>query len=108
MVCSVGVEPPFFAPLSMIATRGVIVDNGAKKGGSTPTLQTIRKTPGLEDLWQLHYSEEGGPANNVEAAHIANVQGPDVGNYFKVSVDADGSFDVLNSRTGAVKKYPAK
>jgi competence protein ComEC len=90
-----------------ITPRVAIMDNGAKKGGSTPTLQTIRKTPGLEDLWQLHYSEEGGPANNVEAAHIANVQGPDAGNYFKVTAFGNGSLEVLNSRTGAVKKYPA-
>lgn len=91
-----------------ITPRVDIMDNGATKGGSTPTLETVRKTPGLEDLWQLHYSEEGGPANNVEAARIANLQGPDAGNYFKVSADPDGSFEVLNSRTGEVKKYPAK
>jgi competence protein ComEC len=91
-----------------ITPRVAIMDNGAKKGGSTSTLQIINKTPGLEDLWMLHYSEEGGPANNVNAARIANVQGPDVGNYFKVSVDPNGGFEVLNSRTGAVKKYPAK
>jgi competence protein ComEC len=91
-----------------ITPRVAIMDNGAKKGGSTSTLQIINKTPGLEDLWMLHYSEEGGAANNVDAARIANVQGPDAGNYFKVSVSADGGFEVLNSRTGAVKKYSAK
>jgi competence protein ComEC len=91
-----------------IAPRVAIMDNGAKKGGSTSTLKIINKTPGLEDLWTLHYSEEGGAANNVDAARIANIQGPDAGNYFKVSAYGDGSFDVFNSRTGATKKYAVK
>ena len=91
-----------------ITPRVAIMDNGAEKGGSTSTLQIINKTPGLEDLWMLHYSEEGGPANNVDAARIANLHGPDAGNYFKVTAYGDGSFEVFNSRTGATKKYPAK
>ena len=91
-----------------ITPRVDIMDNGAKKGGSTSTLQTINKTPGLEDLWMLHYSEEGGPANNVDAARIANIQGPDAGNYFKVTAYRNGALEVFNSRTGATKKYPAK
>jgi len=91
-----------------ITPRVAIMDNGAKKGGSTSTLKIINKTPGLEDLWMLHYSEEGGPANNVDAARIANVQGPDAGNYFRVAAYGDGALDVFNSRTGATKKYPAK
>jgi beta-lactamase superfamily II metal-dependent hydrolase len=91
-----------------ITPRVAIMDNGAKKGGSTSTLKIINKTPGLEDLWMLHYSEEGGPANNVDAARIANVQGPDAGNYFKVTAYGDGALDVFNSRTGATKKYAAK
>jgi beta-lactamase superfamily II metal-dependent hydrolase len=91
-----------------ITPRVAIMDNGAKKGGSTSTLQIINKTPGLEDLWMLHYSEEGGPTNNVDATRIANVQGPDAGNYFKVTAYGDGALDVFNSRTGDSKKYPAK
>jgi beta-lactamase superfamily II metal-dependent hydrolase len=91
-----------------ITPRVDIMDNGAAKGGSTPTLKTINKTPGLEDLWMLHYSEEGGPENNVDAARIANVHGPDTGNYFKVTAYGDGAMEVFNSRTGATKKYPAK
>lgn len=88
-----------------ITPRVAIMDNGAKKGGSTPTLKTIRKTPGLEDLWQLHYSDEGGAANNVDAARIANLQGPDSGYFLKASVYRDGEIDVLNARTGERKKY---
>jgi competence protein ComEC len=91
-----------------IAPRVAIMDNGAKKGGSPSAWDVIEKAPGLEDLWQLHYSEEGGDAHNVAAAFVANLQGPDAGNYLKVTASVDGSFEVFNSRTRETKKYAAK
>lgn len=90
-----------------IAPRVAIMDNGAKKGGSPPTWEIIEKSPGLEALWQLHYSEEGGDAHNVATEFIANPQGPDGGNYLKLTAVADGSFEVFNSRTKAIKQYKA-
>jgi len=93
------------ALVDTIAPRVAIMDNGAKKGGSPPVWDTIQKAPGLEDLWQLHYSEEGGPTHNVDAARIANPQGPDAGNYLKVTVYANGRLAVLNARSGEVKEY---
>lgn len=85
-----------------------IMDNGAKKGGSPSSWDVIHNTPGLVDLWQLHYSEEGAAQHNVAAANIANVQGPDQGNYIKLTAWLDGHFEVFNSRTGATKTYRAK
>ena len=87
--------------------RVAIMDNGAKKGGSTPVLKTIKSAPGLETLWQLHYSEEGGEANNTAAEHIANPQGPDAGHSLELVADPRGGFEVVNERTGMAKKYPA-
>lgn len=91
-----------------IAPRVAIMDNGAKKGGTPSVLDTIKKSPGLENLWQLHYSEEGGEGHNVPADFIANLQGPDKGNYFKLTAWPDGKFEVFNSRTEQTKSYPAK
>ncbi len=91
-----------------ITPRVAIMDNGAKKGGSPAAWEVIEKSPGLEDLWQLHYSEEGGDAHNVAAPFLANLQGPDAGNYLKVTASMDGSFEVFNSRTRETKKYEAK
>jgi competence protein ComEC len=96
------------ALVDAVSPRLAIMDNGAKKGGSPSVLDTVQNAPGLEDLWQLHYSEEGGPAHNVEAAHIANLQGPDTGNYIKVTALPTGELDVFNGRTGALKKYLPK
>jgi competence protein ComEC len=91
-----------------ITPRVAIMDNGAKKGGSPVAWDVIEKAPGLEDLWQLHYSEEGGEAHNVAASFVANLQGPDAGNYLKVTAAVDGSFAVFNSRTRETKKYAAR
>jgi len=88
--------------------RVAIMDNGETKGGSTPTLITVATSPGLETAWQLHYSVEGGAQHNTAAAYIANVQGVDGGHYLELTGSKDGSFDVLNSRTGATKHYAAK
>jgi competence protein ComEC len=88
-----------------IAPRVAIMDNGAKKGGTPSVWDIIEKSPGLEDLWQLHFSEEGGAAHNVPNELIANTDGPDAGNYLELIAQTDGSFNVLNSRTNKTKHY---
>jgi competence protein ComEC len=90
-----------------LAPRVAIMDNGAKKGGTPSVLDIIKKSPGLEDLWQVHYSEEGGAAHNTAAELIANPDGPDAGNYLELTAHPDGSFDVFNPRTQKSKHYPA-
>jgi competence protein ComEC len=89
-----------------ISARVAIMDNGAKKGGTPSTWDTITHAPQLEDLWQLHFSEEGGAAHNVASEFIANLDGPDAGNYLELTARLDGSFDVFNSRTQKTKRYP--
>jgi beta-lactamase superfamily II metal-dependent hydrolase len=96
------------ALVDAIHARVAIMDNGAKKGGSTPILQTIKAAPGLETLWQLHFSEEGGPANNTAEEFIANPEGPDAGHSLELVASKDGSFEVINTRTRATKHYAAK
>lgn len=90
-----------------IAPRIAVMDNGARKGGSPQVIDTIRSSPGLEALWQLHYSEEGQSAHNTEAAHIANLQDPDAGHYLLLLAQPDGALDMVNSRTNARVHYAA-
>jgi TonB family protein len=89
-----------------LAPRVAIMDNGAKKGGSPSVWDIIEKSPGLENLWQVHYSDEGGAAHNVADEFIANPQGTDAANYLEVIAHADGSFAVFNSRTQRTRAYP--
>ncbi|MFZ1007286.1 MAG: MBL fold metallo-hydrolase [Candidatus Sulfotelmatobacter sp.] len=93
------------ALLAAISPRLAIMDNGADKGGSPSSWDIVRKSPKLDDLWQLHFSNEGGVAHNSGDTFIANLRGPDEGNYLKLSVWADGKLEVYNSRTQATKDY---
>jgi competence protein ComEC len=91
--------------LNGIAPRVAIMDNGATKGAAPSSWEAVKKSPRLQDLWQLHYSNEGGASHNVDEPLIANLSGPDAGNYLKLTAWPDGSFDVFNSRTQATKRY---
>jgi beta-lactamase superfamily II metal-dependent hydrolase len=93
--------------LNAIAPRVAIMDNGAKKGGTPSAWDIIEKSPRLEDLWQLHFSDEGGTAHNVAQQFIANPEGPDAANYLELTAWPDGSFEVFNSRTQNAKRYSA-
>jgi beta-lactamase superfamily II metal-dependent hydrolase len=93
------------ALVDAIGAKVAIMDNSAKKGGSTSVLDTIGKAPGIETLWQLHHSEEGGAEHNTEPQYIANPQGAEDGRFLELTSVGDGSFDILNSRTGASKHY---
>jgi competence protein ComEC len=101
------------ALVDAITPRVAIMDNGAKKGGSIPTLDTLHNDPGLVALWQLHYSEEGGPAHNSPGKYIANLHMAakdcsDEAHYLRVSVERNGDFTVHNSRTDDTVEYTAK
>lgn len=96
------------ALVDAIHPQVAVMDNGAKKGGSKPTLETFKKVPGLETLWQLHYSEEGGEHDNTQDSYIANPQGPDKGFDLELTALRNGTFSVLNPRTGNAKQYTAK
>jgi competence protein ComEC len=86
-----------------------IMDNGARKGGTPEAWQAIHTSPGLEDLWQLHYSIAGGKENNAPDTFIANTDElGDQGNWIRVIAHADGSFTVYNSRNKYTKTYAAR
>ena len=68
----------------------------------------IKNSPGLEALWQLHFSEEGGKEHNTPDSFIANIDEADTGFYLKLTAHEDGSFEVYNPRNKRTEKYPAK
>lgn len=85
-----------------------IVDNGARKGASPAAWQVVHDSPGLQDVWQLHYAEESDKAHNTDPERIANVKENCEGKFLKVTAQKDGSFTVINGRTAEEKKYSRK
>ena len=113
-----------------IEARVAIMNNGTRKGGQPEAMQVLYSAPGLEDLWQLHFSQLSGQEYTVPGLFIANTiddvqsampiapltiaRGQDVpprpvhdgqAYWIKVSAQADGSFAVSNGRNGFTKVY---
>jgi competence protein ComEC len=96
-------DPATFAAFK---PRVAIMNNGLKKGGAQVTYEALHHVPGLEDVWQLHRSEAAGD-KNFPAERIANLD-ESTAHWVKLTANADGSFRVLNGRTGEWKNYPAR
>src|SRR5688572_24275298 len=54
--------------------RVAIMNNGTRKGGSLETFQALESSPGLEDLWQLHWSHNVMSEHNAPGVFIANIE----------------------------------
>jgi beta-lactamase superfamily II metal-dependent hydrolase len=85
--------------------RVAVMNNGARKGGAAEIWQTIHDSPGLEDLWQLHFAVAGGQEHNSAAPFIANVDDPCEGQWIRATVRKDGTFTLYNSRNKYQKSY---
>jgi competence protein ComEC len=96
-------DPATFAAFK---PRVAIMNNGLKKGGSQATYESLHHVAGLEDVWQLHRSQAAAD-KNFSAERIANLD-ESTAHWIKLSAAEDGSFRVLNGRTGEVKAYPAR
>jgi beta-lactamase superfamily II metal-dependent hydrolase len=117
--------------------RVAIMNNGTRKGGQPDAMKVLYSSPGLEDLWQMHFSLLSGQEYTVPGLFIANgvdepatampvapLPAPQPGSpptpptpapvhngpayWFKVSAQPDGSFTVTNARNGFEKRYPAR
>jgi beta-lactamase superfamily II metal-dependent hydrolase len=96
------------ALVDALAPRVAIMDNGARKGGSPSTYDLLKSAPGMEEVWQVHFSEEGGKEHNAPDSAIANVDEADTGFYLKLTAREDGSFEVYNPRNKRTQNYAAK
>jgi beta-lactamase superfamily II metal-dependent hydrolase len=54
--------------------RVAVMHNSAHKGGAIPTMQTLYTSPGLENIWQLHWAYAAGPELNAPSLFIANIE----------------------------------
>jgi len=107
--------------------RVAVMNNGTRKGGTPDAFRVLHESPGLEDLWQLHWSYNVG-LDNAPAVFVANVEdpatiataltapapagrggGPPAAHapayLITVIAQQDGAFTVTNTRNGFSKTY---
>ena len=56
-----------------VQPRVAIMQNGTRKGANVEAMKTMRSSPGLEDIWQLHWSYNAGIELNSPGVFIANI-----------------------------------
>jgi competence protein ComEC len=89
-----------------IQARVDIMGNGARKGGEPQTWPILRHAPGVEDIWQVHFSVAGAAAANPQENFIANPDAAtDQHQWIKLSAQPGGSFTVTNGRNGFTRTY---
>ena len=114
-----------------IRPRVAVINNAARKGGQPDAMRVLYTSPGLEDVWQIHFSLLGGQEYAVPGVFIANglddqpsalpvapqplpspsasAPPPPAHNgpayWIKVSAQEDGTFTVTNARNGFSKVY---
>ena len=96
------------AIVDALRPRVAIVNNGETKGGAPEALRTIRSSPGIEDVWQLHYSKNASKEENAPEPFIVNVDKDLPTSWIELEAHGDGQFTVTNSRNGKTKSYPAR
>ena len=87
-----------------------VMNDGPRKGGQASVFETLRRSPGLEDIWQGHLALQTPKEVNTDEKMIANLE-PSAeckGNPLKASVEADGKYTITNLRNGFSKTYQAK
>jgi len=111
--------------------RAIITNNGTRKGAQPDAMKIFFSSPGVQDVWQIHFSQLSGQEYTVPGMFIANLtdqpqsampvapfiappQGQQApappqhdGNayYLKISAQQDGVFTVTNSRNAFSKTY---
>jgi len=93
-----------------IQPRVAVMNNGPRKGGPVSVFETLRKSPGLEDIWQGHLALAIPKEVNGDERMIANLEPTTEckGNLLKASVASDGKYTMTNERNGFSKTYAAK
>ena len=82
-----------------------IMNNGPSTGADPTAWQTVRSSPGLEGLWQLHLALGNDKEHNITEPFIANLGEPCEGKWILLTAQKDGSFTVVNGRNGFERKY---
>lgn len=92
-----------------LAPTIAVMNNGPRKGTAGATMATLRSSPGLKAIYQVHKNVREDSQNNTEDERIANLKENCEAHPIKITVRPDGrEYTVSIPSTGKQWVYPAR
>ena len=86
-----------------------VMNNGPTKGTGRETLATLKGTPSIQAMYQVHKNVRDDKENNTADRYIANLEKDCAANFIKLSVDASGtSFTMSIPATGHKQTFQTR
>ena len=86
-----------------------VMSNGIQKGCGAETVATLKSTPSIQAMYQIHRNLRADKENNTAAEYIANLEEKCRANYIKLSVDPTGkTYTVSIPATGHKRTFQTK
>jgi len=83
-----------------------VMNNGPRKGTARATIETLKSSPGIQAMYQVHRNMREDRENNTADEFIANLEEKCEGNYLKLSVDPSGkTYTMSIPATGHKRTY---
>jgi hypothetical protein len=99
-------NPVFVHSLAPIVS---VMNNGPKKGTAAATLATLKSSPGLQAMYQVHKNIRPDIENNTADELIANLEENCAANYIKLTVAPDGKqYTVAIPATGHTRTFQTR
>ena len=86
-----------------------VMNNGPKKGTGASTIATLKSSPGLQAMYQVHKNVRADAENNTADEFIANLGEKCEAHYLKLSVAPDGkTYTVSIPATGHTRTFQTR
>lgn len=96
--------------LKALSPAVAVINNGPKKGGQPNSFATLKATPSIQAIYQVHRNVRPGEGHaNTDATLTANADEACEGNSIKLSVEPDGArYHVTIPATGHTRTFETK
>ncbi len=86
-----------------------VMNNGPRKGTAKATVDTLKSSPGIQAMYQVHRNVREDRENNTADEFIANLEEKCQGNHLKLSVESSGkSYTVTIPASGHQRTYQTR